>query len=225
METAELVDLSVPLRTGTPVFPGDPQVRVEPALTASRDGVNVQRLHLGSQSGTHVDAPFHLDDAWPRLDALPLSRFTGPVEVMDARGHAPHAAIGPAALPAGLRPGAVLLVWTGWSEHWATGRYFAHPYLAPETAAAVVAAGVRTVGIDAPSVDRTPPPGEPDGGDLAAHRALLGADGVIAENLANLARVAAARAAGRAVEAFLFPLSLAADGAPVRAVARVTSGR
>ncbi|MFS4094222.1 hypothetical protein [Streptomyces sp. AF1A] len=40
-----------------PVHPGDPEVTIGPALRAPADGVNVLRLHLGSQSGTHVDAP------------------------------------------------------------------------------------------------------------------------------------------------------------------------
>ncbi|MFC4050977.1 cyclase family protein [Actinomadura syzygii] len=217
----ELLDLSVPITTGMPVYPGDPEVAAVPALTVADAGVNVLRLHMGSQTGTHVDAPFHIDDALPRLDELPLSRFTGPVAVMDARGLPPRAPIGPDLLPDGLAPGVVLLIATGWSEHWGSEDYLAHPFPAPETAEAVVAAGVRTVGVDALSVDRTPPPGA-DGFSLAAHRVLCGAGAVIAENLTGLDRVLAARDAGRAVEVSLFPIALAgADGAPVRAVARV----
>ncbi|MFD0479557.1 cyclase family protein [Nonomuraea thailandensis] len=81
-----LLDLSAPIETGMPVYPGDPEVSVGPALTAARDGVNVLSLHLGSHSGTHVDAPFHLDDSLPTLDELPLERFHGPAVVVDARG-------------------------------------------------------------------------------------------------------------------------------------------
>ncbi|NDU74431.1 cyclase family protein [Actinomadura sp. DSM 109109] len=217
----ELLDLSVPIVTGMPVYPGDPEVEAVPALTVAEAGVNVLRLHLGSQTGTHVDAPFHIDDALPRLDELPLARFTGPAVVMDVRGLAPRAPIPPDAVPPGLAPGDVLLVATGWSRHWGSGDYLAHPFLAPETAEAVVAAGVRTVGIDALSVDRTPPPGS-DGFSLAAHRVLCGAGAVIAENLTGLDRLAGAQAAGCAIDVSLFPLALAgADGAPVRAVARV----
>ncbi|QFG25518.1 cyclase family protein [Actinomadura sp. WMMB 499] len=216
----ELVDLSVPITTGMQVYPGDPEVEAAPALTVAEEGVNVLRLHLGSQSGTHVDAPFHIDDSLPRLDELPLARFTGPAVLMDARGLPPRAPIEPGALPSGLRPGTVLLVATGWSRHWGTDRYLDHPYLAPETAEAIVAAGVRTVGIDALSVDPTPVLGA-DGFTLAAHRVLCGAGAVIAENLTNLDTLLAAR--GAAIEASLFPIRLAgADGAPVRAVARVT---
>lgn len=220
---AELLDLSVPIATGMPVYPGDPEVEAVPALTVADSGVNVLRLHMGSQTGTHVDAPFHIDDALPRLDELPLTRFTGPAAVMDARGLAPRTPITPDLLPDGLAPGVVLLIATGWSSRWGTDEYLAHPYPSPETAEAIVAAGVRTVGIDALSADRTPPPGS-DGFSLAAHRILCGAGAVIAENLTGLGPLVAAQAEGRPIEVSLFPIALAAaDGAPVRAVARLGS--
>jgi kynurenine formamidase len=215
-----IVDLSVPVVSGMPVYPGDPEVEIAPALTVAAEGVNVLGLHLGSQSGTHVDAPFHIDDALPALDDLPLERFLGPAAVLDVRGLPPRSPVTPGTLEAvagRLRPGTVLLVATGWDGHWGTPDYLAHPYLAEETARLIVAAGVRTVGIDALSVDPTPAPA-----GLPAHRALCGAHAVIAENLRNLAPLLEAQAAGRPIEVSLFPLRLTgADGAPVRAVARI----
>jgi len=215
MARMELVDLSVPIVSGMPVYPGDPEVTIGPALTAARDGVNVLALHLGSQSGTHVDAPYHLDDALPRLDELPLERFAGPAVVVDARGLAPKAPIGPDFFAGGLGP--IVLVATGWSAHWGTRAYLDHPYLTEEAARLLVERGVRTVGIDALSVDPTPAE------DFPAHRVLCGAHAVIAENLTGLDRLVAAQAAGRGVEVSMLPIRLAgADGAPVRAVARLS---
>lgn len=116
----------------------------------------------------------------------------------------------------GPGPAGILLLATGWSAHWGTDHYAAHPWLTPESAQALVTAGVRTVAVDALSVDPT------GGAELPAHRVLCGAGGVIAENLTGLDRLAEAQAAGRPVEVFLFPLRLpGADGAPVRAAARV----
>lgn len=158
-----IVDLSVPVVSGMPVYPGDPEVEIAPALTVAAEGVNVLGLHLGSQSGTHVDAPFHIDDALPTLDDLPLERFLGPAVVLDARGLPPRAPVTPAMLAAvtgRLAPGTVLLVATGWDEHWGTPEYLTHPYLDAETARLIVAAGVRTVGVDALSVDPTPAPAD-----------------------------------------------------------------
>ncbi|MFI6490243.1 cyclase family protein [Streptomyces sp. NPDC050564] len=215
------LDLSVPVVTGMPVYPGDPQVEVSRALRVAEHGVNVLRLHMGSQSGTHVDAPYHVDEAWPRLDELPLERFAGPAVVADVRGLPARAPItpdllAPALARVRLRPGAILLLATGWSAHWGTDHYLAHPWLTPDAAQAVVNAGVRTVGIDALSVDPT------GGTGLPAHRILCGTEGVIAENLTRLDYVATAQAAGSPVEVFLFPLHLpGADGAPVRATARI----
>ena len=64
-----IIDLSHPLRTGTPVYPGDPEVVVSPAATAAADGYNVLHVTMGSQSGTHVDAPFHFLADGARIDA------------------------------------------------------------------------------------------------------------------------------------------------------------
>ncbi|MEV4112004.1 cyclase family protein [Nonomuraea sp. NPDC049695] len=210
----ELIDLSVPIETGMPVYPGDPEVSVGPALTVARDGVNVLGLHLGSQSGTHVDAPFHIDDSLPTLDELPLSRFCGPAVVVDVRGLAPRSPIGAALFQDVTAP--IVLVATGWSASWGTEVYGTHPYLTEEAAALLVERGVRTVGIDALSVDPTPAE------DFPAHRVLCGAHAVIAENLTGLDRLLDAQARGRPIEVSLFPIRLpGADGAPVRAVARV----
>ncbi|GAA1401046.1 cyclase family protein [Kitasatospora putterlickiae] len=244
---ATLVDLTHQVTTAMPVYPGDPAVLLEPALTTATAGVNVLALHLGSQSGTHVDAPYHVDVTWPTLDGLPLERFTGSAVVADLRGLEPRAAITPELLAPALEragEGTVLLLATGWARHWGTDAYLAHPSLTARAAEAIVAAGVRTVGVDALSVDPTPAlgPGDPavaalladltDEHDqpaaeeptLAAHRVLLGAPGggVIAENLTDLRPLLTAQEAGRPVEVSLFPLRLvAADGAPVRAVARL----
>jgi kynurenine formamidase len=220
------VDLAHPIETGMPVYPGDPEVEIKAALRVAEHEVNVAAVHMGSQSGTHVDAPYHVDDEWPRLEELPLERFSGPALTADLRGLGPRAPITADRLAPTLRryrPGAVLLLATGWAAHWGTEYYLAHPWLAPSAASAIVDAGVQAVGVDAASVDRTLPDakdGVPAG--LAAHRVLLGASCVIAENLRGLEVLLDAQAAGRRAEVFLLPLSLAeADGAPVRAAARV----
>ncbi|GAA1269871.1 cyclase family protein [Kitasatospora nipponensis] len=246
-----LLDLTHQVTTGMPVYPGDPEVALRPALTTDTAGVNVLSVHLGSQSGTHVDAPYHVDVTWPTLDGLPLELFTGPAVVADLRALPPRSAVGPEQLApalARLTPGAVLLLATGWPRFWGTERYLAHPYLSAAAAEAIVAAGVRTVGVDALSVDPTPDaePADPavaallagladehdardglaaaDAPLLTAHRILLGAPGggVIAENLTDLTALLEAQARDKPLSVSLFPLRLAAaDGAPVRAVARI----
>ncbi|MFE3055213.1 cyclase family protein [Nocardia sp. NPDC059239] len=211
-----IIDLSVPIRSGMQVYPGDPEVTIRPALTVAADGVNVLHLDLGSQTGTHVDAPRHIDDSLPALDELPLDRFTGPGVVIDARAAGAGGVIGREYFADRVAAGQIVLIATGWSQHWGTHAYLNHPHLTVEAAEYLIAAGVRTVGIDALSVDPTPTE------EIPVHRILCGANAVIAENLTGLSEVLAAQQAGERVEVSMFPLNLpGADGAPARAVARL----
>ena len=218
-----IVDLSVPVRADMQVYPGDPAVRIRPATQLDVDGVNVLSIHAGSHTGTHVDAPYHVLAEGARLDELDLGLFHGPAVVADLRGLAPRAAIDWPALAAcapELRAGAVLVLHTGWSAHFGTPEYLAHPWLTADAARWIVASGVRTVAVDALSPDPTPgggsSGGEPGDGSFPAHRILLGAGGVIVENLTNVAELAELSDPVLSC----FPLALAeADGAPVRAVA------
>ena len=212
-----MVDLSHPVEDGMPVYPGDPVVQIRPATTIDEHGYAVLHVRMGSQSGTHVDAPFHFLADGARIDEVPLELFLGPAVIADVRGKRPREAItwvDLAPVAGRLAPGRMLLLHTGWDAHWGTDDYFGHPFLDAEAAERVVAAGIRTVGLDALSLDETVPDGEPAGG-FAAHLAVLGAGGVIVENLRGLEQV---RSAEPVVS--VLPLRLTgADGAPVRAVA------
>lgn len=70
-----VVDLSVGITPGMPVYPGDPPVSFEAAATLGTHGYRVTRLSLGTHTGTHVDAPAHLVDRGLTLDQLSLARF------------------------------------------------------------------------------------------------------------------------------------------------------
>lgn len=134
VETSRIVDLSVPLESGMTVFPGDPEAEIGPALAISRgDAVNVLSLHIGSHSGTHIDAPYHVLEDGPRLDELPLERFLGPAVVADVRHLNPEDPIEWEDLaPAHgyLRSGAILLLHTGWSRHWLSPSRYRTPSMA-----------------------------------------------------------------------------------------------
>ena len=214
---ARIVDLSHPLDERLQVYPGDPVVSLSPAATLDRDGFNLLSVAMGSQSGTHVDAPYHFFTGGARIDELELSMFLGPAVIADVRGKPPRGRITWEDLVPyadRLAPERILVLHTGWSVHFGTERYFEHPSLEPDAAERVLATGVRTMVLDCPSPDpirsdRSAPASFP------VHRLVLGAGGVIAENLTN---VAAVDFADPVVS--LLPLALrGADGAPVRAVA------
>jgi kynurenine formamidase len=184
-------------------------VRLRPARSLERDGYRVSQLHLGSHSGTHLDAPSHVVEDGTTVDALPLHLLVGPAVVVDLRDLGPREPVRWERLAAHARPGRALVLHTGWSRHWATAAYEDHPYVSADAAQGLVRAGVRVVGVDAPSVDET------GGQGLPAHEALLGAGGVLVENLTNLAAVDHPEPV-----LSVLPLPLrGCDGSPVRAVA------
>ncbi len=217
MRFGAFVDLSHPLGDDTDVYPGDPEVRLEPHATIEADGYNLLAVHLGSQSGTHVDAPFHFAQGGARVDELPLALFAGPAVIVDASDLGPRGRIGRRHLDplAGrLRAGTILLLRTGWSSRYGTAAYHDHPFLDPEACAWAIARGIRTFGLDAPSIDETPTAGT-GVEDYPCHRLIAAAGGVICENLTRLEDVTF----DDPVVSF-FPIRLeGADGAPVRAVA------
>lgn len=222
MHIERIVDLSRPIGPETVVYPGDPAVRLSPVATIERDGFNVLDVRLGSQSGTHVDAPYHCRADAASIDEVPLQRFIGPGVVIDVRGRRPREPIGPDALAryeADLMPGAIAVLHTGWAAHHGTDAYFDHPYLHSDACERLLARGVRTILIDAPSPDETPDDAHPGQG-YPCHRLVAAAGGVIGENLCGLERIDWPDPL-----ISVLPIRLeAADGAPVRAVAlRITA--
>ena len=217
MRVRRVVDLSRRVDGNTQVFPGDPEVYLEPATTLAAHGVNVLSVHIGSHSGTHVDAPYHFIEGGARIDELDPRLFVGPAVLLDVRGKESRERI----TAGDLRPyrdrlavGAVAVVRTGWEDHYGTPRYYDHPFLEGGAAQLLLDAGVRTVAVDALNVDETVIEGEqPEG--YPAHHLILGAGGVIAENLANLGAIDFPEPL-----ISLLPVKLGgSDGAPARAVA------
>ncbi|MDA0567342.1 cyclase family protein [Streptomonospora sp. S1-112] len=217
MEALRVVDLSRSIGPDTQPYPGDDPPVLEEAAVLAEHGYTSTRVHMGSHNGTHADAPFHFLADGPRLEELPLELFVCPAVVVDVTGRPDRSPITAADLApwaARLGPGTAVLVRTGWAAHYGTDRYFDHPYLDGSAARLLTGAGVRTVGLDAPSPDPTPRPGDPEP-DWAAHLAVLGAGGTVVENLCRLEEVNFADPLFCAL-----PIRLASgDGAPVRAVA------
>jgi kynurenine formamidase len=229
-----LVDLTRPIEPGMPTYPGDPDVAIEPHATHAADGYRVSGLSLGTHTGTHIDAPAHVDPDGATLGAFGPEDLRLTARVVDCRGVGAGEPIEPGALTGAGGDSALddvdaLVFDTGWADEWGTERMTAHPFLAPETARRCAAAGVAVV-TDALSPDPSdadalnPDPSDADaaaasgngGHDLPAHRALLGAGLPIVENVCALDALPAG-----AFELLVFPLKIDADGAPARVVAHV----
>ncbi|HKH08153.1 MAG TPA: cyclase family protein [Agromyces sp.] len=204
-------DLSHPLRTGMQVYPGDPSVELSPALELERDGAAVTSLHLGSHTGTHVDAPAHTVAGGRTMDLVALEELVGDALLIHVAALADRATIGiddlgdlPERVPS------IVVVDTGWAQHFGTERALRHPALGADAARLLVERGMHVLGVDTLSPDPTDAAGTTE---FPVHEVVLGGDGLIVENLTGLDGLPSRVRIG------VFPLRLAGDGAPVRAVA------
>jgi arylformamidase len=200
-------DISRPIHTGMPVWPGDTAAEFKLVATIPQgSSCNVGRLHVSVHTGTHGDAPFHYNDTGAKIDEVPVATYIGPARVVDIRG---QNTITPALL-AGHDFSATSRVLFK-SDSWADPTCFPPdwPLLSAETPAWLAARGVRLVGFDVPSVDHQ------TSKDLPIHHALDAAGIVILENL-DLRAVAPG-----VYELIALPLKIrGGDGSPVRAVLR-----
>lgn len=204
-----VADLTRRMMPGMPVWPGDPPLTAVPAADAGRDGCAVTRVTLGTHCGTHMDAPAHVLPGGRTLDRFPPERFLGWAVTARSRGPQITEADLQPVLESAVRAG-FLLVHTGWDVHWGDADCFTgYPPLTEGAAALLAGSGLRCLGLD------TPGPDAPGDASLPHHRALLGADILLVENLRGLDRLPDVPVRFQAL-----PLALAgADGAPVRAVA------
>lgn len=202
---SRIIDVSQPVGEGTAVWPGDQVCEVR--WTMRRDegaSVNVAALTLSAHTGTHVDGPYHVDDAGERPGALPLEAFIGPALVIDARGRDvldPDALVG-----VEIASGTRVLFRT--RERFVPGEFpTAFAAISPALAEELGHRSVPLVGTDAPSVDPF------DSKTLDAHRVLGRNRVAILENLV-LDDVRPGK-----YTLIALPLRLSeADSSPVRAV-------
>ena len=206
-------ELSHRITSGMQVYPGDPGVEIESALELERDGVDVAALHLGSHTGTHLDAPSHTVHGGRTTGRIGLDELVGDAIVVHLERLEPRQRYGLAEIAAALggavpdRVPRIVVVDTGWASRFGTEAALEHPAIHPDAAAELLRRGMRVLAVDTLSPD-------PTGGDgFPVHEVVLGGDALIVENLCVLDDLP------ERVRIAFFPLPIDADGAPVRAVA------
>jgi len=206
-----IYDLSVPISTELPSWPGDPQIRIDDwSSLANGGGANVSALCFSAHTGTHVDAPAHFIEGAKQVELLDLEVLIGEAQVIEVAGD--RLTIDEEFVAANCAPGTIRVLFkTRNSALWDNQFKTNFTYLELPAAKRLVAQGVKLVGIDYLSIEKF------HSQDNEVHRALLAHEVIILEGL-NLSEVPAGK-----YELICLPLRLRShlgDGAPARAVLR-----
>lgn len=202
-------DISLPLSSGLPIWPGDPPFRRRYISEIAEGGnTNTSYLEMCAHMGTHVDAPDHFLGNGRTIETLPLSILCGRAYVL----YLPDVdlitaeVLENAEIPPRTRR---ILFKTRNSSYWAAGEQaFQTNFVALSMDAAeyLVNRSVKLVGIDYLSI-------APYQQSRPTHEILLKAGVVILEGL-DLSEVSQGR-----YSLYCLPLKLVgSDGAPARAM-------
>jgi arylformamidase len=205
---SRIYDISVPIRSGGLVYPGNPEIDISLQQAVARgDSANVSTIRFGSHTGTHADASRHFFDDGQPVDRIPLERLIGPALVVGLGDEV--RSVGRSELRAhDLGEHKRILLRTRNSAFLSRKDFLKDfTYLAPDGAEYLVEKGVELVGIDYLSIEQF------HSGHHRTHRILLERSVVIVEGL-DLS----APAPGE-YQFICLPLRIeGCDGAPARAV-------
>ena len=201
-------DISVSVKTGGLIYPGNPEILIEPQQAISLGaGANVSRISFGSHTATHVDAAKHFFDDGETVDRIALERFIGPallISVDDSLTAVTASDLQQHDLGGHTR----ILIRTRNSSLLSDTEFHRdYTYLAPDGAEYLVEKGIELVGVDYLSIEQF------RSGHHRTHRTLLEKNIVIVEGL-NLSGINPGT-----YDFVCLPLRLEGlDGSPARAV-------
>ena len=208
---SKIFDISLPLSSTLPVWPGTKDFNLEPIQRLSNgDHCNESAYSSNIHTGTHIDMPWHFLNDGSKTESLELVRLIGPALVVwlpGVRKITPEA-LESTSIPKGTKR---LIFRTDNSVLWGQGEVeFKEDFIAltAESATWLVEAGIDVVGIDYLSIQLF-------GDSNKTHEILLQANILILEGL-NLYEVLPGT-----YELICLPLAICgAEGAPARAVLR-----
>lgn len=193
----KIYDITQPLSGKTPILAGDPKIVLKPRQLGNKpSGITITEITLGSHSGTHIDAPYHVLQDLPGIQDFQTTDMIGKALVVQ--------------IDAFLKNPYEHLRFSDLCKALLFKDYHQKEDLTVithEVLDAISAKGIRVIGVDALSIDRL------ESEDLPNHRLILQKGIWIVEGLV-LEDVKAG-----IYDYIIAPLKIQVqDGAPVRAL-------
>lgn len=184
-----MVDLTHGLSSSIPTWDGIGGFEQAITYDYGDIGFRIQRTTMNAGIGTHIDAPSHMVQGGLSIDALSLDHLVVPCVVVDVSQKADERYrvcvedIHVFEREFGRIPrSSFVIIRTGWDRFWDSAKEYRNnlvfPSVSEEVARLLLDREISGLGIDTLSPDR------PEDG-FCVHKALLGAQKYIVENVAN----------------------------------------
>ncbi len=207
-----IVDLTHPMNSGMPVYPGKSQPSFTPNANIEQHGYSELHFSIDGHTGTHIDAPAHMIEGGKTLDQFPADKFVGRAAIIEIPSGT--ASITASFLLAHTQSKKLdfIIFCSGWTAKWGSQAYVENfPVLEEAAASLLTRMNLKGIGLDMISVDPVVTDSYP------IHQILLSHELVIVENLKIPVNII-----NHTGEFYCLPLSVEqADGSPVRAIFRM----
>lgn len=206
---SQIYDISRTITPDLAVWPGDTPFSAAQIMDRrAGQSVNLFTLTLSAHTGSHADAPFHVDNAGAHPAQAPLWKYVGPARLVTVERQ--HGGLTPADLPVTDLARTPRLLIRTWVSDLPDDRWpqdFPHPTV--ELVDWLAAQGGVLLGLDSPSMDSA------DSADLPVHHHLL------YHQIVNLETLLLRGMPDGVYELIALPLKIdGVCGAPVRAILR-----
>ena len=181
----KLINLSQPLTEETPIYPGDPQTKIDYFSKLDKDGLNVSQAFLSTHLGTHIQTSLMVDDKGKKLSDYPIEAFSAKGVAIDLQNIGKDEEIRETVLGSvstSLKDLAILF-YTSYNstENLQSEEYFHHtPTLSTRLVQELLENNTKIIGIDSHSICKEP---------YEQYKMFAGHDTLLVEGLVNLHQV------------------------------------
>lgn len=82
MRIKKIYDISWELTENTVIYPGNPPIKLEVTKNL-KSSTQLTEIRIGSHTGTHLDAPLHVNPSGAGVEAFDIEHFIGDARVLD----------------------------------------------------------------------------------------------------------------------------------------------
>jgi len=202
----KVIDLTQDINKNMDVHPYDEKIKLYQDKKLKNDGYNNYRMETGMHAGTHIDTPMHMIKSDKYIKDYSLEKFIGSGVLLDVRGEAiikyksKYDNI--------INTNDIVLLYTNHSKNFGSKEYYSdYPVVDEKLAEFFKDKGIKILGMDSPSPDKTPFP---------VHKILFDKNIFIIENLTNLDKLLDVNK----FEVIALPLKIKADSSIARVIAK-----